>query len=416
MAGLEDHVTFTNPELARRWAGRRVPMATLYEAYFAGDIDIPGDIYEFLRVRNELVTHTLTLRHYGWFLRNFLPEVLIHSKQQDQRIVREHYDRGNDFFGWFLGERMVYTSGFFHNSNETLEQAQDNKMDLVCQKLQLQPGDRLLDIGCGWGTLVRHAARHYGVDATGVTLAEKQTEFGNRRIKEWGLEERARVLCLDYRDIPRDRRFNKIVSLEMVEHVGVKNLRSFYRGVYDHLEEDGLFLLQWTGLRRGFRGEDLIWGLFMNKYIFPGADASLCPAAMLKYMEKAGFENHTVENISPHYVLTLERWHQNWIGNREAIVAAYGERWYRIWHFFLGWSVVIGRQGSAACFQVVLNKNIDAFDRNRWISDDAVVLGDRFAELGRRPLFATPSRDLDIPPAAGERRPPAPRGGVQAEG
>jgi len=372
---LNESVVFKDQKLARRYAKKPMPMATLYEAYFDGDLDIPGDIYAFLRKRNDFVKYSLTAEHLRWAVTNFVPEVLIHSKSQDRRIVREHYDRGNDFFGWFLGERMVYTSGFFENRGQSLEQAQDNKMNLVCNKLQLQAGEKLLDIGCGWGTLTRHAAVNYGADATGITIAERQTEFGNERIKTAGVAERARILCCDYRDIPKQK-FNKISSLEMVEHVGVKNLVSFYELVRDLLEDDGLFLLQWTGLRRGLRPEDLIWGLFMNKYIFPGADASLCPSAMLKTMEKAGWEMHSVENISIHYGFTIKKWHDNWLSNKDAVVAAYGERWFRIWHFFLAWSVLIAEQGNAACFQVVLNKNLDAFDRTRWVDKKSVVLGD----------------------------------------
>lgn len=381
MPKLTDYVVFNDRKLAARYADRRIPMATLYEAYFDGAIDIPGDIYAFLRNRNLFVKYTLTPEHLRWAVTNFVPEVTIHSKSQDQRIVREHYDRGDDFFEWFLGERMVYTSGFFQNPNaETLEESQDNKLNLVSQKLQLQPGERLLDIGCGWGTLARHTARYYGTDSTGVTISENQTAFGNRRIADWGLSERARILCKDYRDIPADR-FDKIVSLEMVEHVGVKNLVSFYEQVRDLLADDGLFLLQWTGLRRGLRPEDMIWGLFMNKYIFPGADASLPPAAMLKAMEKAGWETHSVENISIHYSWTIRRWHDNWISNRDKVVAAYGERWYRIWHLFLAWSSIIGEQGNAACFQVVLNKNLDHFDRKRWVERVGTVLGDRVSGI-----------------------------------
>jgi cyclopropane fatty-acyl-phospholipid synthase-like methyltransferase len=376
MSQLSDFVTFKNPRLGDRHARRRIPMATLYEAYFDGEVDIPGDIYAFLRQRHLFVKYTLTWKHLRWAFTHFLPEVTIHSKVQDRRIVREHYDRGNDFFGWFLGERMVYTSAFFDNPGETLEQAQDNKLNLVCSKLQLRPGDRLLDIGCGWGTLARHAAQHYGVDATGVTIAERQTEYGNQAIASRGLGGRARILCCDYRDIPAQK-FDKISSLEMVEHVGVKNLVPFYRQVRDLLADDGLFLLQWTGLRRGLRPEDLIWGLFMNKYIFPGADASLCPSRMLAAMEKAGFEAHSVENVSIHYGWTIKRWHDNWLSNRAAVVARYGERWFRIWHFFLAWSTIIAEQGNAACFQVVLNKNLDAYDRRRFVLGRTPVLGER---------------------------------------
>jgi len=159
--------------------------------------------------------------------------------------------------------------------------------------------------------------------------------------------------------------------------------------VSDLLTDEGLFLLQWTGLRRGLRPEDLIWGLFMNKYIFPGADASLCPSAMLASMEKAGWETHTVENIGNHYAVTIKKWHDNWISNKEKIVAAYGERWYRIWNLFLAWSILIGDQGNAACFQVVLNKNLDSFDRARWIGHRSSVLGDRTPHLqSPRPVAA----------------------------
>ncbi|NLE88707.1 MAG: class I SAM-dependent methyltransferase [Myxococcales bacterium] len=377
MTRLTDYIVFNDKKLAARYADKRIPMATLYEAYFDGDIDIPGDIYAFLRNRNLFVKYSLTQQHLSWAVTNFVPEVAIHSKAQDKRIVREHYDRGNDFFGWFLGERMVYTSGFFENPGQSLEQAQDNKMELVCRKLQLKPGERLLDIGCGWGTLTRYAAREYGADATGVTIAERQTEYGNERIREDGTQDRARILCKDYRDIPANETFDKISSLEMVEHVGVKNLVPFYEQVRDLLKDDGIFLLQWTGLRRGLRPEDLIWGLFMNKYIFPGADASLCPSPMLKAMEKAGWETHSVENISIHYAWTIKLWHDNWLSNKDAVIAAYGERWFRIWHFFLAWSTIIAEQGNAACFQVVLNKNLDHYNRARWVTDKAAVLGER---------------------------------------
>ncbi len=157
----------------------------------------------------------------------------------------------------------------------------------------------------------------------------------------------------------------------MVEHVGVKNLSSFLSRVRELLADDGLFLLQWTGLRRGLQPEDLMWGLFMNRYIFPGADASLPPGSMLKATEKAGFECQLMENLSPHYVLTIRAWAENWERQREAIVASFGERWFRIWSFFLAWSSLVAKQGSAACFQVVLNKNEASFDRMARLSQGA---------------------------------------------
>lgn len=376
MKALTDYVDFNDDALRRKYSGRRIPMATLYEAYFDGDVDLPEDdrIYDLLEERDRFVKYWLTPGHFKWAVTNFLPEVLIHSKNQDKRIVREHYDRGNDFFEWFLGERMVYTSGYFENEDQDLETAQDNKMNLVCQKLQLEPGDKLLDIGCGWGTLVAHAAKHYGVDATGVTLAQEQTNYANRRIREWGVEDRARVLCRDYREIP-DEKYDKIVSLEMVEHVGVKNLGNFYDDVYDLLKDDGTFVLQWAGLRRDWQPEDIIWGLFMNKYIFPGADASLPPGSMLKAQEKSNFELQSIENIGVHYSWTIRRWHENWMSHREKIIENYGERWYRIWHFFLAWSCEIASQGCSACYQMAMHKNLDHFDRGKYISGPSPNLG-----------------------------------------
>lgn len=385
---ISDFVEFSNKRLKQRCENGKIPMETFYEAYFAGDLDIHGDICEFLKQRNDFVRFSLTPGHLKWAVTNFIPEVAIHSKNQDKRIVREHYDRGNDFFGWFLGERMIYTSAFFTNPSETLEQAQDNKLNLVCQKLQLKPGESLLDIGCGWGTLARHAAKHYGTDSTGVTLAQNQTEYGNQRIAADGLSDQARILCLDYRDIPK-KKYNKIVSLEMVEHVGVKNLQSFYDQVYESLEDDGVFLLQWAGLRKALRPEDLIWGLFMNRHVFPGADASLCGFAMLKHMEKSNFEIHSMENVTIHYSWTIKRWHNNWLSNRKAITEAYGDTWFRKWNFFLAWSTIIAEQGNAGCFQVVLNKNLDHFKRTRWIGQN-FSLGER-AHL-QQPAAGRPSK------------------------
>jgi cyclopropane fatty-acyl-phospholipid synthase-like methyltransferase len=371
---LTDHVAFRDPKLAARYAAGKIPMTTLFEAYLDGDVDIP-DIDAFLDARRDVVSYTLTKHNFEFLVTRFIPEVAIHSKSQDKRIVREHYDRGDDFFEAFLGERMVYTSAFFRDEQETLEQAQDNKMDLVCRKLMVRPGDEMLDIGCGWGTLAMHAAKNFGAKTTGITISKNQTAFGNHRIANAGLAERARIDCVDYREIPHNK-FDRISSLEMVEHVGVKNLNRYCKIVYDLLKDDGLFLVQFCGLRRGggegvpvigLRPEDLIWGLFMSKYIFPGADASLPLSDMVKALEKVGFEIHSAENVSVHYALTIKKWHQNWQKNQKAILDTYGERWYRLWNLFLAWSWRIGMQGNSACYQVVAHKNLDHFNRRVFV-------------------------------------------------
>ncbi|HEY4016585.1 MAG TPA: class I SAM-dependent methyltransferase [Polyangiaceae bacterium] len=379
MTKLTDHVAFRDPKLAARYAAGKIPMTTLFEAYLDGDVDIP-DIDGFLDARRDVVSYTLTKHNFEFLVTRFIPEVAIHSKSQDKRIVREHYDRGDDFFEAFLGERMVYTSAFFRDEHETLEQAQDNKMDLVCRKLMVRPGDEMLDIGCGWGTLAMHAAKNFGAKTTGVTISKNQTAFGNKRIANAGLAERARIDCTDYREIPNNK-FDRISSLEMVEHVGVKNLNRYCKIVFDLLKDDGFFLVQFCGLRRGggegvpvigLRPEDLIWGLFMSKYIFPGADASLPLSDMVKALEKVGFEIHSAENVSVHYALTIKKWHENWQKNQKAILDVYGERWYRLWNLFLAWSWRIGMQGNSACYQVVAHKNLDHFNRRVFIGKSSL--------------------------------------------
>jgi cyclopropane fatty-acyl-phospholipid synthase-like methyltransferase len=370
---VSDYLTFEDSSLAKKWSGKKVAMSDVYEAYIDGKIDIPADKWEaFFKSRDDLVQFKLTESLLKWGLTNFLPEVTIHSKSQDSRIVGDNYNRGNDFYGWFLGEAMVYTAAAFESPSMPLEQAQYRKIDICCQKLQVKPGETLLDIGCGWGTFVARAAKEFGVKSYGVTLAKEQVAFGTDRINKYGVADRARVEVCDYRNI--QGRFNKIVSLEMVEHVGIKNIVNYYKKVNELLEDDGLFVIQWTGIRDLYsprnplsaftlKPEDMIWGLFMNRYIFPGADASLPLSAMLRAAEDGGFEIVSVDRMSANYVLTLRAWRDQWLSNREAVVKVYGERWFRLWYFFLHWSALIGEQGSAFTYQVLMHKNHNSFDR-----------------------------------------------------
>jgi sphingolipid C9-methyltransferase len=384
---LHQRIISKDSNVRSRYGGQKVPMATLIEDYIHERIDIQGDFRDLIQHRDAVVDYSLVADHFKFVFTRFLPEVAIHSQAQDIRIGRAHYDRGNDFFGAFLGPRMVYTSGFFRSPDDSLEQAQDQKIKLVCEKLQLKKGERLLDIGCGWGTLAAYAARDYGVDATGVTVAEKGAAYANEQCTRLGVSGSARALIMDYRDIPAER-YNKISCLEMAEHVGVRRFGKFLEQVYGLLEDDGLFFLQIAGLRArtgmlNFNLEDLVWGLFMNKYIFPGADASMPLSFVVEHLEKAGFEIHSVENIGIHYSLTISRWYDNWMQNRAEVVKTYGEWWFRLWQVFLAWSVEIAAQGSSTCFQLVANKNLNRFNRLRWVG--AVNLGERDLESGPTP-------------------------------
>ena len=229
---------------------------------------------------------------------------------------------------------MIYTSGIVSdiNKEETLEQLQDNKLAIVCEKIGLKRGERLLDIGCGWGTLAKFASVNYGAHATGITLGRNQTAWGNNGLRKAGIsEEQSKILCMDYRDIPvPSGRYHKITCLEMAEHVGVRHFSAFLSQVYDMLDDDGIFFLQIAGLRKPWQYEDLVWGLFMNKYVFPGADASTPLGWFVDKLEGAGFEIKNIDTIGVHYSATLWRWYRNWMANRQKVEAKYGNRWFRV--------------------------------------------------------------------------------------
>ena len=278
---------------------------------------------------------------------------------------------------------MVYTSGVISDATveESLEQLQDNKMAIVCEKIGLQRGDTMLDIGCGWGTLAKFASVNIGALVKGVTLGKNQTLWGNSNLRKAGVEpSQSEILCMDYRDIPVPKGgYKKITCLEMAEHVGVRHFGTFLGQVYNMLDDDGVFFLQIAGLRKCWQYEDLIWGLFMNKYIFPGADASTPLGFFVDRLEGAGFEIKSIDTIGVHYSATLWRWYRNWLANENKIVAKYGARWFRvgllhklppitysmtqIWTYFLAYSTIISRQGSATCYQITLVKNINSTHR-----------------------------------------------------
>ncbi len=355
-ASWEPYLSFRDQRDAARWAGRKIPMEIAYEAYLGGKLDFEGDVYEVMLRRNQIFRFCFTFGDLKFYVAKFLRQTLGHSLKADRNDVAPNYDRGNDFYRWFLGDSMVYTSGLFADPAETLEAAQARKLETVCKYVQMEPGDRHLDIGCGWGGLLAHAAREHGTHSTGITLSKEQASWAREVARVEGLGERVRVLVDDYRNLPSER-FDKITCLEMAEHVGIRNFQKFLLQVKHMLEDDGIFYLQIAGLRRPWQYEDLVWGLFMGKYIFPGADAS-CPLAfVVSQAERAGFEVHRVENCGAHYSVTIQKWYENWKRNQAAIVAAYGERWYRLWLLFLGWSALIAAQGSSALFLLTMTKN-----------------------------------------------------------
>ena len=287
-----------------------------------------------------------------------------HSMHRDGAAVRFHYDLGNAFYARWLDERMVYSCAYFRTGDETLDDAQVAKLDLVCRKLRLRPGERMLDIGCGWGALVIHAAKEYGAHALGVTLSERQAALARERIASAGVADRCRVEVLDYRAIEGEGRFDKIASVGMVEHVGRDRLDEYFGAAFRLLAPGGLFLnhgIVSLGRARPRPRLDWLWhrlwrrDAFIHRYVFP--DATLVPAApVLAAAERAGFETRDVESLREHYALTLRHWVRRLQAGREAAVREVGEATYRVWRLYMAASAHSFASGRNAILQTLLAK------------------------------------------------------------
>lgn len=385
---VSHYLEYHTPELKAKYEesnggkGTKIPMETFQELFFTGKVSFKGDCLDVLEYRHDWATFAFTLSLFRYFLLGMIPEIISHSKSQDEEQVRDHYDRGDDFYTWFLGPRMIYTSGVITDitAEESLEQLQDNKLKIVADKIQLLADDVVLDLGCGWGTWATYGSSQYGAKFTGITLGKNQTKWGNTLLSKYGVDaSQSEVVCCDYRDAPKSRKpngkYDKITCLEMAEHVGIRRFGAFLEQVHDALEDDGLFFLQYAGLRKLWQYEDLVWGLFMNKYIFPGADASTPLSFVASALETAGFEVVSIDNIGVSYSATLWRWYRNWIGNKDKVVGKYGIKWYRIWEYFLASSTITSRQGGATCYQFVLRKNLNSYHRVNYVPAQKALLG-----------------------------------------
>ncbi len=276
-----------------------------------------------------------------------------HSKKRDAEAIGFHYDQPIAFYRSFLDARMVYSCGYWDDGVQTLDGAQVAKIDYTLRKVRLRPGERLLDIGCGWGALVMRAAQQFGAHALGVTLSRRQHEEAQRRIAESGLADRVRVELRDYRDL-RGETFDKIVSVGMVEHVGRERLATYFRTAYGALRDGGLFLnhgiAQQSRDGKGYRASG-----FIDRYVFPDGDL-VSVDATLRGAEAAGFEIRDVENLREHYARTLRAWYRNLDARREDVIAATDERTYRIWKIYMAGSARSFWRGQMGLFQTLLAK------------------------------------------------------------
>jgi cyclopropane-fatty-acyl-phospholipid synthase len=298
-------------------------------AYVEGYLRVEGPILDVFRAAESLARGAAS--HGSRGLRRFWR----HNRKRDRDAIQYHYDVSNDFYSLWLDRNMVYSCAYFRSESDSLDLAQEQKLDHILNKLMLKPGERFLDIGCGWGALILRAAKKYGARATGVTLSRNQHEFVTRRIREEGLEDRCEVRLQDYRDIPAEGGYDKVASIGMFEHVGLRHLGAYFAKIHSLLAENGLVMnhgitatdpdSSWVGLGAGE---------FINRYVFPHGELPHL-SLVLREMASAGFEVADVESLRRHYAHTCFEWARRLEQNRERAMALAGEKRYRIWQIYL---------------------------------------------------------------------------------
>jgi cyclopropane-fatty-acyl-phospholipid synthase len=351
--------------------------AGLAEAYLHNDFDIEGDFEAAFEVGDFLLEHLgdwkRKLKLGGLLValpprngksamrraaRQLLPRIgdKTHSLERDRRAVTFHYDVSNDFYRLWLDRRMVYSCAYFMSKEDDIDAAQARKLDYLCRKLRLRPGQRLLDIGCGWGALVIHAAKHFGVRADGITLSESQAEAARAKIAEAGLTKEAKIDVRDYRKIGANgsELYDAIVSVGMAEHVGRERLPDYFNIAHRALKPRGVFLNQAIGEGVVPRPDNRN-GSFIERYVFPDGDIPPLPI-MLRAAESAGFEIRDVENLREHYALTLRHWLGGLERNHEQALSFVDEMTYRVWRLYLAGSMHGFGRGHLAVHQTLLAK------------------------------------------------------------
>ncbi len=323
----------------------------LAAGYVESKIDLRGNFRDVLRIGQQLCEVGANNYRKAHDLVAGLKRR--HTRARDMNDIQYHYDVGNDFYGLWLDARRVYSCAYFKTAEETLEQAQENKLDLICRKLMLKPGDRLLDIGCGWGGLILWAAEHYGVDATGVTLSREQRDFASLLIEKRGLSSRCRVNLMDYRDLPEGRPFDRIASVGMFEHVGVQQLPDYFGKIFRLVKPGGLVLNHGiTHTRPGGTELGSEIGRFVEKYVFPGGELTHA-ANVVENAAAQGLEILDCENLRPHYARTLWNWVDRLESERKEAIRIVGERKCRIWEIYMAGSAHAFEAGWLSLFQVL---------------------------------------------------------------
>jgi cyclopropane-fatty-acyl-phospholipid synthase len=335
---------------------------TLGEAFIHDDLDVEGDLFSVFDVVEHLLNRPPEL-HRSFLqsisrtslrLRQWLREVGSHTRQRDRASIAYHYDQPVEFYRLWLGRTLVYSCAYFRTGGESLDQAQENKLELICRKLRLEPLERFLDIGCGWGSLILHAALEHGADAHGITLSQQQADTAARRINATNVTQSCAVELQDYRTISTALPFDKIASVGMFEHVGKANLPQYFTMAYRLLKPGGVFL------NHGIANSALSpqrKPSFMDRYVFPDGELVTLHEA-LRTAERAGFEVRDVENLREHYEKTLRLWVKDLERNAELALQQVSKTTYRIWRLYMAGSAAAFRRGDIAVYQTLLSRPI----------------------------------------------------------
>jgi cyclopropane-fatty-acyl-phospholipid synthase len=408
--GAQEEIRF---QLASPRALRRLisdpSMVSIAELFAAGDLDVVGgDQMEAMRLVDHLQFRSLPAKvNKARLLKAALP-ILLKSHpvktmvdrfsrklglspeaRNDSELISFHYDLSNDFYGLFLDEEMLYSAAYFHSPDETLEQAQRNKVDLICRKLRLAPGERFWDTGCGWGGLLTHAAQHYGVTALGTTLSQEQYDYVTAKVARLGLQDRVTVELRDCRSLEADRMFDKVAQVEMIEHIGLANHQAFYAALRAHMRPRALYYGQ-ASHRRNTRNPAEFHKLtpymkFIVEYIFPGGELDhvgmTCGA-----LEQAAFEVHEVEALREHFGLTSEHWFKRLNANRERAAELVGMPKTRLWLVYLSMVSMAFSRGALNAFSVLAS--------SREPGASGAAYDRRTSYLGARPVSAAPVRGV----------------------